>query len=236
MARVGVFMDALGGSLPGPFREKITAFVQTLPEVGFCVEEWSLHAPEALKRMVRRMEEEKADGAVIVGASPKVYETSFRKSGLPTPVNPYRIAVANVREQALWTAPTLEAADQRARALILKALRGVSASKPINTQSLSLESEVLVIGGGVAGVTASLELALAGIHVSLVDRANQLGGRARELRRFYDRPEPAPSWVDDQLSELQRSPNIRLFLESHLRRLDGHVGRFQAMIQHATGK
>ncbi len=236
MVRVGVFIDALEGSLPGPFREKISAFIQTLPEVVFCVEEWSLHAPEALKRMVKRMEEEKAEGAVIVGASPKAYEASFEKSGLPTPGNPYRVAVANVREQALWTAPTVEAGAQRANGVILKALRAVSASKAIDTQSLSLKPEVLVIGGGAAGITVALELARAGIHVSLIDRAKQLGGRAQELRRFYDRPEPALPWVVGQLSELQRSPNISLFLESHLRRLDGHVGRFQATIQHAAGK
>src|SRR4030042_1513549 len=131
MPRIGIFIDALQESIPSSFRKKIFDYVQKLPEIAFCVEEENLLTSDALSRMGKRLETGGLEGVVIGGGSPKRYETSFQKLKLPLPFNPYLFAVANIREQALWTMPDEGAALEKAKRIISKTIREVSNSKPI---------------------------------------------------------------------------------------------------------
>ncbi len=140
MARIGIFIDALKGSIPSSFREKMAAHVQGLPDIVFCIEEENLTSSEGLERMAKRLETEEVDRVVIIGGSPKIYETSFHKWGPPLPLNPYLFAVANVREQALWAMVDEEAALERAKITITKTIRMASTSNPIEAQSLLFET------------------------------------------------------------------------------------------------
>jgi heterodisulfide reductase subunit A-like polyferredoxin len=231
MPRIGIIIDALKGSIPASFREKISDHVKALPEIAFCFEEESLTSSDALNRIGKRLETGGIDGIVIVGGSPKLYETSFQKFILPLPLNPYLFAVANIREQALWMMLDEEAALERAKTLISKTIRTVSNSKPIDVQSLPLKPEVLVLGGGIIGISIAQELAKAGIHVSLVEKEAHLGGRALELHKFYNRPLEVQKWMGEKIFEVKKDPQITLFTQTELKRLEGHLGRFQAKIE-----
>lgn len=235
MARIGIFIDALQGSIPASFREKMAAHVQGLPDIVFCIEEENLTSSEGLERMAKRLKAGGADRVVIIGGSPKIYETSFHKWGHPLPINPYLFAVANVREQALWAMVDEEAALERAKITIKKTIRMASTSKPIEAQSLLLKPEVLVLGGGITGISITLALAKSGIHVTLLEKGKSLGGRASELRRFYNRPEEVQKWIEEKVSKIHQIPNITLITQAELKRLDGHLGRFQAKIQGQNG-
>jgi len=235
MTRIGVFTDALKGSIPVSFRENITAMIQRFPDIVFCIEEEDLTSPEALERMAKRLEAGKLDRVVIIGGSPKIYEISFHKWGHALPFNPYLFSVANVREQALWAMVDEGAALERTNRIITKTIRMASTAKPIETQFLPLEPEVLVLGGGITGISIAQALANSGIHVALVEKAKGLGGRASELRRFYDRPEEVQKWIEEKVSEIHRTPNITVITQGELKRLDGHLGRFEAKIQSQDG-
>jgi heterodisulfide reductase subunit A len=235
MARIGIFIDALKGSIPSSFREKMAAHVQGLPDIVFCIEEENLFSSEGLERMAKRLEAEEVDRVVIIGGSPKIYETSFHKWGHPLPINPYLFAVANVREQALWAMVDEEAALERAKITIKKTIRMASTSKPIEAQSLLLKPEVLVLGGGITGISITLALAKSGIHVTLLEKGKSLGGRTSELRRFYNRPEEVQKWIEEKVSKIHQTPNITLITQAELKRLDGHLGRFQAKIRRHDG-
>ena len=87
------------------------------------------------------------------------------------------------------------------------------------------------LGGGITGISIAQELAKAGIHVFLVEKGTHLGGKALELRKFYNRPEEVQRWIEEKVSEVNRTPNITLHTQAELKRLDGHLGRFQAKIQ-----
>jgi heterodisulfide reductase subunit A-like polyferredoxin len=220
MPRIGIFIDTLQGSIPASFREKISDYIKKLPEIAFCFEEENLTSSDALDRMEKRLETGGIDGIVIVGGSPKLYETSFQKFILPLPFNPYLFAVANIREQALWMMLDEETALERAKTIISKAIRTVSKSKPIGAQSLPLKPEVLVLGGGVTGISIAQELAKAGIHVFLVEKEAHLGGRA-EVQK----------WMGEKIFEVKKNPQITLFTQTELKRFEGHLGRFQAKIE-----
>jgi len=231
MPRIGIFIDALRGSIPASFREKISAYVKKLPEIAFCLEEENLVSSDALNRMGKRLETGGFEGVVIVGGSPRLYETSFQKLRLPLPFNPYLFAVANIREQALWMMPDEGSALERAKTIISKTIRGISNSKPIEAQSLPLKPEVLILGGGITGISVAQELAKSRIHVFLLEKGNHLGGRTLELRKFYNRPLEVQKWMDEKISGVKNDPQITLFTQSELKHLDGHLGRFQAKIQ-----
>jgi len=231
MPRIGIFIDALQGSIPASFREKISDYVKKLPEIAFCLEEENLASSDAIDRMGKRLEGGGFEGIVIIGGSPKRYESSFQKLRHPLPLNPYLFAVANIREQALWMMTEEEAALERAKAIISKTIRVVSNSKPIETQSLPLKPEILILGGGVTGISIAQELAKSGIHVTLLEKGTHLGGKTLELHKFYNRPLEVQKWMDDKISEVKDNPQISLFTQAELKHLDGHLGRFQAKIQ-----
>jgi heterodisulfide reductase subunit A len=231
MPRIGIFIDALQGSIPAPFREKISDSLRKLPEIAFCLEEENLASSNALNRMRKHLETGGFEGVVIIGGSPKLYETSFQKLRFPSPFNPYLFAVANIREQALWMMPDEETALERAKTIIFKTIRDISNAKPIEAQSLPLKPEVFILGGGITGISIAQELAKSGIRVFLLEKGTHLGGRALELHKLYNRPLEVQKWIDEKISGVKNDPQITLFTQSELKRLDGHLGRFQAKIQ-----
>ncbi len=235
MVPIGIFIDTLRGSLPASFRERIVGYIKGLPDIAFCMEEDDLTSPQGLKKMAERLEQADVERLVVIGGSPKLYESSFQKWGYGLPLNPYLLSVANVREQGLWQLADEDTAFERAKMTIAKTIRAVSASESIKAQSLPLKPEVLVLGGGIVGISIALVLAQSGIHVVLVEKRNHLGGKALELRRFYNRPGEVQRWVDEKISELNRSTNITLLDQTELKTLEGHLGRFQAKVRSHDG-
>ncbi len=235
MVRIGIIIDSLQGSIPASFREKIAAYVQTLPNIAFFTEEEDLISSEGINKMDEYLEAGRVDRIVIIGGSPKIYETSFHKLNCRSLLNPYLFAIANIREQALWLMGDEETALERAKTIIDKTIRMVSNSKPIATQSLPLKPEVLVLGGGIVGMSIAQGLAGSGIHVILLEKEPRLGGKAMELRKFYNRPGEVHQWMEERVSEVNKTPNITIFTHAELKHLDGHLGRFQAKIQAQDG-
>jgi heterodisulfide reductase subunit A-like polyferredoxin len=231
MSRIGIFIDTLQGSIPASLRREISNYVQKLPETVFCIEMETLATPEALNRMGKRLETGGLDGVVIIGGSPKLYETSFLKLRFFLPLNPYLFAVANIREQALWIMGEDETVLEKTKTIITKTIRTISHSKPIEVRSLPLKPEVLILGGGITGISMAQELAMAGIHVFLVEKGPHLGGRVLELYKFYDRPLEVQKWMDEKISWVKNNPQITFYTQTELKHLDGHLGRFQAKIQ-----
>lgn len=236
MARIGIFIDALQGSISTSFRKRIASYVEGLPQVVFCRMEENLTSSEGLSRMAKRLEEGGVDRVLIVGGSPRHYETSFQKWAHPLPFNPYLLTVANIREQVLWATADEDKALEKAKKIITKALRHASASQPIETQSLPLKREVLVLGGGITGISIAQALAKSGVHVFLLEKGSQLGGRVLELQTFYNRPEKVRQWMEEKVSEVSRTSNITLFTQTELKYLEGHLGRFQAKIRSRDGR
>jgi heterodisulfide reductase subunit A len=236
MARIGIFIDTLQGSIPPSFRERIADHVQGLSNTIFCIEEENLTSSEGLNRMAKHLEGGKVERVVVIGGSPKLYESSFHKWGHRLPINPYLFAVANVREQALWSIADEDSALEKVKAIIAKTIRMVSASETIDSQSLPLKPEILVLGAGITGITIAQALAQSGIHVVLLERGARLGGNALELRRFYNRPEEVQRWIDEKISEVKKNPHITALIQTELKRLDGHIGRFEAKIRGRDGR
>ena len=110
-----------------------------------------------------------------------------------------------------------------------------SVSKPAETQSIVLKPEALVLGGGIVGISVTRSLAEAGIHVTLLERGERLGGKALDLRTFYNRPDEVQRWIEEKTSEIRERPNVALLTKTRLLRVDGHLGQFEARVRTDDG-
>jgi len=117
----------------------------------------------------------------------------------------------------------------------MKTVPGVSASKAIEAQSIPLRPDVLVLGGGIVGITIAQSLARLGIHVTLVEKGKHLGGNALDLHRFYSRDEDVQRWIEEKISDIRQTPQVAVLTEAELKSVSGHVGRFQARIECPDG-
>ncbi len=221
MPRIGILIDTLQGSVPASFQEKLSAYVKEFPEVIVCFKEDDLNSSDAISRINRYVESEGFDRVVILGGSPKDYEISFQKLKLSLPLNPYLFSVANIREQALWISSDEEMALERAKIIISKAIHTVNSTKPIPTQSLTLNPEVLILGGGLIGISIALDLAHAGIRVFIIEKEDRLGGKAQKVFK----------WLEEKIDEVEKNPKITVLTQARLKRVVGHLGRFEATIE-----
>jgi heterodisulfide reductase subunit A len=105
----------------------------------------------------------------------------------------------------------------------------------IETQSILLKPEALVLGGGIVGISVAQSLAQAGVQVTLLERGDHLGGKALDLRTFYNRPAEVHKWIDEKAIEIKKNPKITPVTRAELKRVDGHLGQFKARIRMGDG-
>lgn len=230
MAQVGLYIDREGTSLSPALCNQIAEMVQAIPDIAFSLVEENLLVPEALGRMADQLKNRGVDRALLIGGSPKRYEASFNKFGYPTPLNPYLITVINTKS-LLGREVKEEEALERIRRAVKRGLFLQSVSHPIQRESLPVKPEVLVIGGGASGLTVALALVRSGLNVHLIEKKDRLGGKASNLRFSYYQSGKAGPWLEGLIAEVSHHPRITLHLESELKRVEGHFGRFQVKIQ-----
>ena len=114
--------------------------------------------------------------------------------------------------------------------------RTVYGAKSITRRPVPLTPEVLILGGGLVGIAIARELARGGMQVVIAERGESLGGNARELRFFYDLHRDPRTWLDEMVAEVEKAENVTVYRGAHLKRLDGQLGRFRAVIATGEGK
>ena len=137
---------------------------------------------------------------------------NVQKAGL----NPYCLERANIREQCSWVHPDNKAATAKARLLVAAAAAKVLFSQPLVAKELPVIPEALVIGGGITGIQAALDLANAGFKVHLVEKTGQLGGHMAQLHKTFPTMEKAGELLSPKLAEVQNHENIETLTGSEV--------------------
>jgi heterodisulfide reductase subunit A-like polyferredoxin len=233
---IAVFVDHCGGTLSYLLDEEMIRYISGLPQVVSCDQDENLSSPQGLKKLTGRLKEGKADRVVIVGASPRIYEKSFRRLGVTEVLNPYMFLVANVREQVVWIIPDMKRAKEKAKVIVAKTIREAAFLSPIPQEEVKVPKNAVVIGGGVVGIRGALTLADANIRVTLLTRAKDIGGKAIQLTHFYDRPEDVSSWFMKQVEGVKKHPNIDVKTSVELRGFEGYLGDYRISIQNPLGR
>jgi len=169
---------------------------------------------------------------VVVGAcSPHLHEKTFRKACAFAGLNPYLCQMASLREQVSWVTENKAAADAKARALIAAAVERVQLQEPLEPSEVPVNPNTLVVGGGIAGIQAALELADAGHRVFLVEREPSIGGHMAQFDKTFPTLDCSACILTPKMSDVGQHDNITLLSYAEVEEVTGFVGSFSVRVR-----
>lgn len=233
--RIGVWLCHCGTNIAKNLDlEGLAAYVRELPGVVQVERELFACSQEATDRMQETIKGLRLNRLVVAACTPRTHEAVFREVVAGAGMNPGYVTMANIREQCAWVhqgdAP---AALEKARHLLAMAVARARVLAPLHFQVFPVISRALVLGGGVAGMSAALSLADQGFHTYLVERTGSLGGLARRLYFTLEGPDPQGFLLDLQTA-VYRHANIEVFTNAGLIKTTGQIGRFLSKIRQET--
>jgi heterodisulfide reductase subunit A len=163
---------------------------------------------------------------VVAACSPHMHEKTFRGACARAGLNPFLFEMANVREHGSWTTDDKFAATQKAKALVNGAVERVVHHEPLEHIPVEINSNTLIVGGGIAGISAALELANAGNHVYLVEREPSIGGHMAQLDKTFPTLDCSACILTPRMVEVGQHENITLLTYSEVEKVDGYLGNF----------
>jgi heterodisulfide reductase subunit A2 len=175
--------------------------------------------------------EHKLNRIIVASCSPLLHEHTFRRATEKGGLNPYFFHMVNIRENVSWVHTDKILATQKAVDLSRAAVRRVVHHKPLETKRVRIHPDVLVVGGGIAGITAALTLANAGKKVYLVEREPTIGGHMAQFDKTFPTLDCAACILTPKMSEVKNHPHITLWTYSEVVEFSGFVGSFKAKVK-----
>ena len=230
--RIGVFVCRCGANIGSVVDvPEVVKHVQSLENVVFCEENLHSCSKEAQENIKRIIDEHQLNRVIVAACTPRTHEPLFRNTLREVGLNPYLFEFCNIREQCSWVhSKEKKKATQKAKNLVEMMVFKTKLLQPLQSQLVSLKQKVLIIGGGVSGMTASIDIASQGFDVFLVEKGNRLGGLLWDLDRMQDGTQTSKI-VDDLLIKVENNPRITVMLESEVEEVEGHAGAFKATIR-----
>jgi heterodisulfide reductase subunit A len=167
---------------------------------------------------------------VVASCSPRMHEPTFRAAAQQEGVNPYQVEMANIREQCSWVHRDEEQATEKAKLLVASAVAKAARLEALEEREVDVTPGVLVIGGGVAGMAAALDVADTGLPAYVVEKEDHLGGHVADLNRTFPTLESVSDLLPPLIERVQNHPNITVFLNSEVTEIDGYVGNFKVTV------
>jgi heterodisulfide reductase subunit A len=168
---------------------------------------------------------------VVASCSPLLHEHTFREATAQGGLNPYYFQMVNIREHDSWVHLDRQAATDKAKDLIRAAIRRVVLHQPLERKQVPIHPDVLILGGGIAGIHAALTLANAGKHVYLVEREPTIGGHMAKFDKTFPTLDCAACILTPKMTAVKNHPNITLWTYSEVTKVAGYVGNFQVTVQ-----
>jgi heterodisulfide reductase subunit A2 len=231
--KIGVYICHCGGNI-SDYVDVEAVRKQVEEQYGVTVAKTSMFtcSDASQNDMIKDIREQGLDGMVVASCSPKLHLATFRNMSTRAGLNPFQYVQVNIREQCSWAhSDDHEGATCKAANLvgagIEKAMRQ-EALQPIRVTSVK---KVLVIGAGIAGMRAALELADLGVEVFLIEKETAVGGMVGRLGEMFPAGKNGAELIAGLLAELKKRPNITLFLNAELAEKSGHIGEFELTIR-----
>jgi heterodisulfide reductase subunit A len=168
---------------------------------------------------------------VVAACSPHLHEKTFRRACANAGLNPYLLEMANIREHCSWVCQDRDVATHKAQSLVSAAARRVRLQEPLEPKSVPMNRATLVVGGGIAGLQATLELADAGYPVYLVERQPSIGGHMAQFDKTFPTLDCSACILTPKMSEAAQHENVTLMTYSELEDVSGSVGNFKVRIR-----
>jgi heterodisulfide reductase subunit A len=213
--------------------EAVAAFAQTLPNVVVARDYTYMCSDPGQELIKNDIRERGLTHVVVASCSPTMHEPTFRGVVEEAGINPYCYEMANIREQCSWVHKERARATEKAKQLVASAVAKAALLQPLEEREVGVTPAALVIGGGIAGIEASLDIANAGFRVYLVEKEPTIGGRVAQLNRTFPTLESCQELLGPRMRAVAEHPNIELLTCSEVVGIEGYIGNFQVEVQHA---
>ena len=229
--RMGVFVCHCGVNIAGYVDVKaVCEEIKKMPHVVHVENILYACSADAQNSMIETIKQHGINRVVVASCTPRTHEPLFQGVLAKTGLNPYLFSMANIRDQCSWVhMDDMDAATQKAIQLVRMAVgKGLSASQ-LKQESIPVFDQALVVGGGVAGLSAALAIAGCGHQVHLVEKSETLGGNAAKLNTLYN-GRPIGLHVARMIAKAVKHPLIHIYTDTVIADLDGYVGNFHTKL------
>ena len=232
--RIGVFVCSCGINIAGVVDVKeLAEYAASLPGVAFVENNLFTCSTDTQETIAQKIKELNLNRIVIAACTPRTHEPLFQDTLREAGLNAYLMEMANIRNQNSWVHRNdPAAATSKAKDQVRMAVAKVSRNYPLQRQSVDVVQKALVIGGGVAGMTAALELADQGYGTVLVESSGRLGGNAWSLNKTWKGEEIRP-YLSGLISRVDNHPGIEVWKNARVKSVSGSVGNFTSEIDMA---
>ncbi len=230
--RIGFYICHCGTNIAGTIDVKAVAeYAATLPNVAVSRDYKYMCSDPGQDLIVQDIREHRLDRIVVASCSPLLHEHTFRTATAKGGLNPYYFQMVNIREHDSWVHLDRQAATAKAKDLARAAISRVVFHKPLEMKQVPVQPDVLIVGGGIAGIHAALTLANAGKHVYLVEREPTIGGHMAQFDKTFPTLDCAACILTPKMSAVKNHPNITLWTYSEVAKVDGYVGNFKVAVK-----
>ena len=230
--KIGVFVCHCGINIASTVDVKeLVNYAKTLDGVSVSKDYKYMCSDVGANLIKDSIKKNKLDGIVIACCSPRMHEHTFRGVVESGGVNAFNLEIANIREQCSWAHDDKKRATEKARALIRGAVAKAKLLEPLVTSKVKVTPQALVIGGGIAGIQAALDLAEEGHKVYLVEKSPSIGGRMAQLDKTFPTLDCSGCILTPKMMEVANNPNIELLTYSEVVGVDGSIGNYTVKIK-----
>jgi heterodisulfide reductase subunit A-like polyferredoxin len=234
--RIGVFVCHCGINIGGVVNvPEVVEYANHLPGVVYAERNLYTCSQDTQEKITAKVLEQGLNRVVVASCTPRTHEPLFQDTIRQAGLNPHLFELANIREQDAWVHRSDHAvATQKAKQLVSMAVAKASRLKPIQRGTLDVQQQALVIGGGLAGMTAALSIASQGFQVYLVEKQAQLGGHLRHINIGFEGSNPQ-ALLAELIERVSLEPRITVMLETQPVEISGYVGQYRTIVQSSDG-
>ena len=231
--RIGVFICHCGLNIAGVIDIKeLMEYAKTLPDVVFVKDNRYTCADPGQEEIRKAIREHKLNRVVVAACSPRMHEPTFRRTVSDVDLNPFLFEMANIREFSSWChSSNPKEATEKAKDLIKMAVAKARLLQPLQTIEVPVTNKALVIGGGIAGMNAALDLAEMGFKVYLLEKSESIGGHMAQLDKTFPTLDCSICIEGPKMVDVGRHPNIEIISYADLLSVSGFIGNFKVKIR-----
>ncbi|MEW5760679.1 MAG: CoB--CoM heterodisulfide reductase iron-sulfur subunit A family protein [Candidatus Thermoplasmatota archaeon] len=222
--KIGVIVCHCGINIAGTVDVKdVAEYARKLNNVYYATDVVYACSQNALEFIKEKIVEYKLNRVVVASCTPRTHEPLFRECVKSVGLNPYLLEMANIRDQCSWVHFDREKATEKAKELVRIAVAKCKLNQALKKYTTDVKRASLVIGGGISGITAALELARNGVEVHLIEREKELGGFCKKLPYTVDK-----EFIKAKIDEVEKNEKIKVYKNAVLTKVEGSVGNFKA--------
>jgi heterodisulfide reductase subunit A len=233
--RIGVFICHCGVNI-GAIVDcaALTEWAETLPGVVFTDHNLYTCSSDTQIRIKEMIKEHDLNRVVVASCTPRTHEPLFQNTIREAGVNPYLFDLTSLREHVSWVHRNEpDRALEKAKRQVAKAVAKVRVNKPVHKEPVEVVHKCLIVGGGVAGMTAALDIAEQGFEVYIVEKEPELGGNLRNIHHTLSGEDPQ-KFLDEIIKKVMSNDKIHVLTNTKLSDLGGYIGNFEVKVEPAT--